>query len=131
MVRYAPFDAQFAKQILLTPLEKSYREPAKSEKQFSVQGTVWFAVTGPDYMKPGPWNTSIVINAHPAGKAFRLEALNHANSGVAVHWINEKLLFVQIWWGRISSTDLVFNAETGTFLYKEMASYVELMGPCN
>jgi hypothetical protein len=28
-----------------------------------------------------------------------------------VNWVNEKLLYMRIWWGRIAATDLVFDVE--------------------
>lgn len=129
-VLYKPFDPRFAKQIQLKPLEKSYEDPADSDKQLSPQQTRWFVETEPDYTKPAPWNTSIVISAGPKGKAFRLDVLDHSNGSVAVHWLNEKLLFIQVWWGRVASTDMVFDASTGRFPYREMANYDETMNPC-
>jgi hypothetical protein len=129
-ISYTTFDAKFAKQIQLKPLEKSYQEPADSDKQFSPQHTTWFVQTEPDYTKSSPWTTSVVISARPGSKAFRLTVVDHANSGVTVQWLNQKLLFVQIWWDRMVSTDAVFDTEKGQFLYREMANYGQVMEPC-
>ncbi len=35
-------------------------------------------------------------------------------------WINEKLLCIRVWWGRICGTDLIFNVEQERFIYREM-----------
>jgi hypothetical protein len=129
-ISYAPFDAKFAKQIQLNPLAKSYQEPADSDKQFSPQHTTWFVQIDPDYTKSGPWITTIAISARPMSKAFRLTIVDHANSGVTVQWLNEKLLFVQIWWSRDVSTDMILDTEKEQFLYKEMAKYSPMMEPC-
>lgn len=34
-------------------------------------------------------------------------------------WINEKLLFIRVWWGRLIGADLIFDVEKGEFIYKE------------
>jgi hypothetical protein len=129
-VRYKPFDPKFAKQIRVAVLESSYQEPADSEKQPAPQRTMWFVKTDPDFTKPGPWNTSIVISARPKGKAFRLTIVDHSNTSPNAEWLNEKLLFVQVWWGQVVSTDMVFDTEKGQFVYKEMANYSEINEPC-
>jgi len=40
-----------------------------------------------------------------------------------VRWINEKLLFLRPWWGRIAATDLIFDVETEQFIYEESVTY--------
>lgn len=39
--------------------------------------------------------------------------------GIKEKWINEKLLFIQPWWGRIAATDIIYDVE------KEKVVYVE------
>lgn len=34
-------------------------------------------------------------------------------------WINEKLLFIRSWWGRIVATDVIYDVENEKVLYKE------------
>jgi hypothetical protein len=34
-------------------------------------------------------------------------------------WINEKLIFIRVWWGRRLGTDLIFDVETERILYVE------------
>ncbi len=38
-----------------------------------------------------------------------------------VRWINEKLLFVRVHWGRIQASDLIVDVEQGTLLLHELA----------
>ncbi len=50
-------------------------------------------------------------------------------------WINEKLVFVRVPWGRVAFTDLVINAENGDVLYQEEAragqdAYVQYQQAC-
>lgn len=36
-----------------------------------------------------------------------------------VRWLNEKLVFMRPWWGRIAATDLIFDAEREKIVYAE------------
>ena len=36
-----------------------------------------------------------------------------------VRWVNEKLLFMRPWWGRILGTDLIYDVETEKIVYVE------------
>ena len=36
-----------------------------------------------------------------------------------VKWINEKLLFMRPWWGRIAATDLIYDVEAERMIYAE------------
>jgi hypothetical protein len=52
---------------------------------------------------------------------LELTFVDESNGGVKVEWLNEKLLFGQVWWGRIYSTDFILDVEQGKFIYREMA----------
>jgi len=36
-----------------------------------------------------------------------------------IRWLNEKLIFMRAWWGRIAATDLIFDAEREKIIYAE------------
>jgi hypothetical protein len=36
-----------------------------------------------------------------------------------VKWVNEKLLFMRPWWGRIAATDLIYDVEAEKVIYAE------------
>jgi hypothetical protein len=38
-----------------------------------------------------------------------------------IKWINEKLLFIRIWWGRIAVDDVIFDVEKEAVIYTEPA----------
>jgi hypothetical protein len=40
-------------------------------------------------------------------------------STVEVRWINEKLLYVRVWWGRVLGTDIIYDVEKEEMIYKE------------
>lgn len=44
----------------------------------------------------------------------------YPNFQVATRWVNEKLLGMRVWWGRILGTDAVVDVESGDFVYREM-----------
>jgi len=64
----------------------------------------------PDLGRSGPWSTRIVINAEQE-KPILIDLIDHSSYSVVAKWINEKLLFGRIWWGRVLGTDFVFNVE--------------------
>ena len=86
------------------------------------QGRRWSSETLPNYVKPGPWNTTIIIGDE-TGPFLRITARDHASGGVRDEWLNEKLLFLQVWMGRVVSDDLILDVTTGRFLYSEQAGY--------
>ena len=79
-----------------------------------------------------PWNTILFIRGRHAANAkplLKVEFDDHGNT-FSANWINEKLLFVQVWWGRLGSSDLILDVEQGKFIYNEFAHYGELAEPC-
>lgn len=98
----------------------------------SDQGTVaWTYVEQPSFNVEGPWTTHVQIRTLDDRRiAFALEIREHANQAVRLNWLNEKLLFVRIWWGRIVSTDLILDVDRGEWLYVEEANHGAAMAPC-
>jgi hypothetical protein len=85
-----------------------------------------------DFNKPGPWTTTVLIGGVGLqGRLLKLSFTDHASGGVSVELLNEKLLFAEIWWGRIASADLILDVSSQTFLYKETAQYGDLIQPCH
>jgi hypothetical protein len=105
---------------------------SKNEKS-SEQGTVRLVfLEQPDFTKNGPWSTKVLIlgnEARPIG--ITIEIREHGNSPVRCEWLNEKLLFVRVWWGRVVSTDLILDIETLKPIYLEEADYYRLILPCD
>ncbi len=101
--------------------------------KISPQGTSRLIfVDQPDFMKKGPWSTKARIvgnKAHPVN--LTIEFRDHANQAIRVDWLNEKLLFLRVWWGRVVSTDLILNVETGERIYAEEANYDNIIMPCD
>jgi hypothetical protein len=95
------------------------------------QGTAWFVMREPDTTKPGPWSTSIdVVGNKVRNLRLRLWLSDHMSGGVRANWLNEKLLWVQVWRGRIASTDMILDVDTGRFIYQQDANYNAFTVPC-
>jgi hypothetical protein len=100
---------------------------AYTGKEVTVQSTRWFAVAEPDFQKTAPWNTTVLIGDVDEAATTKITVADHGSGGVKLVWINEKLLFGQVWWGRIVSTDFVYDVEQNRMVYKELANYGELV----
>jgi hypothetical protein len=100
-------------------------------KEFSPQGTKHYIIQPADFTKQGPWNTDIYVLGNRANPLkIKITFRDHGNGGVRARWLNEKLLFVQVWWGRIVSTDLILDLDTAKWLYLQNANYGNIIKPC-
>jgi hypothetical protein len=49
--------------------------------------------------------------------------------------VNENLVFLRVWWGRLRGTDLIFNVESEAFVYDQTVedgtqAYMQFQGYC-
>jgi hypothetical protein len=44
----------------------------------------------------------------------------YPNFSTKARWVNEKLIFIRVHWGRILGTDMIFDTEKNEFTYREM-----------
>ncbi len=132
-VSYSPSDVSYDKRIVLAESQDSPPKPTlKADEAFiSPQGTRWYAIVEPNYMKTGSWSSELrIAGVGLYGHSPSIRFIDHGSGGVHAQWLNEKLLFIQIWWGRIVSTDIVFDVEKRTFLYRQDANYGAMIQPC-
>jgi hypothetical protein len=132
-VHYTPAEMSvLEKQIRISEMRKSVLDTNKSTKKQSPQATRYLSVKSPDFAKPGPWTTDVFIGGVGLNeKELDITVLDHGNGGVRTDWVNEKLLFIQVWWGRIVSTDLIFDVDARRFVYQENAEYSDTVRVCN
>ncbi len=136
IVRYeSPAANHLKENIVIKKMTDKFIAPStvdEDTEKISPQGTARLIFTEqPDFTKTGIWNTKARIignTAHPVN--LMLEFKDHANQYVLADWLNEKLIFLRVWWGRLVSTDLILNVETGEPLYVEQAEYHDLVIPC-
>jgi hypothetical protein len=80
----------------------------------------WLVEEKPDTVRDEQWNTRFyILNSINTNQCVRVELLDHASYDVRHAWLNDKMLFVEVYWGRIAWTDFVLNAETLRFAYIE------------
>ncbi len=133
-VEYALLDDATAAKIRVSRVSRNagddpQLQSLKTDK--SPQGTAAVANQRPDYSRLGPWNTTVHVFSNSARNvALRIELVDHGQYDVQVAWLNEKLLGVRVFWGRIRGSDLILDIEQGMFLYSENADYGSLVRPC-
>ena len=113
---HSPFEAAFGNRITLF---ESAPAPDGSTPVYSENRGYFFRVAPPDFTRSGPWTTSVYVYAEKRAWT-RLTLSDHGSYPVQVRWINEKLLFVRVWWGRLIGTDLILDAESGAIVNREM-----------
>ncbi len=77
-----------------------------------------FHLKRPDTTQPPPWQAEVLVFIE-RDYLVRLRFTDVHQLG-KVAWINEKLLFVNVWWGRIAGTDFILDIEREAILYEEM-----------
>jgi hypothetical protein len=128
-VNYAVFDESYTSKFLVESPKDSKTSLPSGQKIYSPQHTRWLIEVPADYMKPGPWTTRFYVGSGENQTDLILTIFEHGNT-ISAQWLNEKLLYGQVWWGRIYSTDFVFDADQHKFIYREMAHYGEMIQPC-
>jgi hypothetical protein len=126
-----PLDGRVVVKKLAVHPDEVLASPDPEFQPFSPQRTAAFnRVRVADTGKPGPWNNSIqVFSVQGRPIAWQIDA-NDLRDNAGIRWLNEDLLFLRIWWGRIVSTDLIFQLSTGKFIYTQEANYGLLGIPC-
>jgi hypothetical protein len=122
--KYVPLESEIRMTII-----RDESKPTDNQLEKSPQGTRWFTANKPDFTKNGPWTTNVLVGDQN-GTLMKLVFPNHGSSGVTTRWINDQLLFLSVWPGRIVSIDLILNVETAKFIYSEKANYRLLTQPC-
>lgn len=131
-IKPADYLLQRMKVTKLSPAAKELTAVSKLPKQQSPYATKWFVILQSDFMRPGPWDTTVYVFGNQVQPVrLKLQFQDHGNGGVGAEWLNEKLLFLTVWWGRIVSTEMILDVETAKFIYIEEANYGSMiLLPC-
>jgi hypothetical protein len=129
-VHYAHFDNTYASRFQIKPSPALITQPPTENRVFSTQHTRWLVEVSPDTMKAGPWTTRVYVGTRDSAPGVELRFIDETNGAVSARWLNEKLIFGQVWWGRVYATDFIFDVEQNKFVYREMAHFGELIQPC-
>ncbi|MCX8026939.1 MAG: hypothetical protein N3A62_03645 [Thermodesulfovibrionales bacterium] len=97
------------------------KEPLLNDgsKNYSPNKAYWFIVDIPDTTKTPPWSLQIRIFNERDYLICIVISNFAAQYETKVHWINDKLMYVQFWWGRISGAYLIFDVEKERIVLKE------------
>jgi hypothetical protein len=104
-------------------------KPQAGTLKKSTYGTRWLRQTDPDFTKDGPFSTTIAVGDRD-GALWMLTFPQHGNEGIQSDWLNEKLLFLRVWLGRIVSLDMILDVDNGVLVYSEDATHDDLIQPC-
>ena len=114
------------------PADALRRAADRTDVHRSPYGTAAYIFHEPDTTQPGPWTTIVEISGNTARPIrLRVRLDGHTSGGARARWISEKLLWLQLWRGRILSTDAILDIETGRLVYEEDAYYNSLILPCS
>ena len=96
---------------------------APGEPTVSPNGGYRFWVRNPDTGQQGPSGAGIVIDVERKTRPTLL--FENVAQPIHPRWLNEKLIFVRVAWGRIAFSDVIFDVETRQIVYHEEARYGE------
>jgi hypothetical protein len=121
-VRYEPpkENDEFIRRV---KIETPGKPEAIDEKQrvYSPHRTRWFRADVDPGTIPYDQRTGRIHIGGPDGFA-RTISFSYVKTH-SVRWINEELIYVEIWLGHVLATEHIFNVETGQALYQKTAVY--------
>lgn len=129
-VTYEAAPRDIEDRIKVEKVARNSNPPATGTRVNSIQGTRWLVEVDPNYMRTGPWTTTLYVGDSDTSRAYLIASFKDHGNTFSAHWINEELLFVQIWWGRIASSDLILDVTSGRFIYDRLANYGQTVEPC-
>lgn len=91
-----------------------------TEQHWSPNKAYYYMILFPDTSKANcPWDTIVSIY-NEKDYLVQIRIKDHSNSFPKIQWINEKLLYIEIWWGRVIGTYMIFDVEKEKTIYREM-----------
>lgn len=116
---HTPFDEHWADRIEIdtVPLAE-----IRTEKVLSPNKAYWYVLTISDTMKPGPHSGTVHVY-NERDYLIQIQLLDIKSGALTANWINEKLLYVRTWLGRVLGFDLLFDVEQEKIIYREMVNW--------
>jgi hypothetical protein len=109
--------------------KEELRKLAALPKDAAIRDVRWLVEEKPDTMRSGPRNTQLYIfDVGDTNHCVRVELIDNARR-VDHRWLNGKMLFVTVWFGRIAWTDFILNTETLRFAYIEDGRLDAMLDP--
>jgi hypothetical protein len=115
-VFHRPVGAEYTPRIAVG---RDLRSVPEGERQFSPNKAYYYVAQCADTSTPSPWDSLIsVFNERPG--YLQIVFTDHSQYNLSLEWINEKLIFLRVWWGRVLGTDVILDVERETIVYQEM-----------
>ena len=115
-IYHTPFDKEYTERISVSRIALT---DVDVPKVASPNKAYWFTPYGTDTMKPGPYDfRANIYNERDYLVRLTVSGI-YGNYEPEIRWINEKLLYVEIWWGRIKGADFILDVEDETVIHKE------------
>jgi hypothetical protein len=98
----------------------------QSKKVLSQLGTnSWFVTVDPVYTNAPPWNTTIFVGRTGNDKpSLKIMVLDHGNA-LNVKWVTDRLLHINIWWGRFGMSDWIIDVDREKVVDDELLNSYE------
>ncbi len=101
-------------------------EVQRDSTQISTSDTVWSANRAYYFSSSHPhaveWHSPctrvLVYNERPY--IIHMSFVDDPRYDPDVRWINEKLLYIEVWWGRVLGSAFIYDVEKEQIIYQEM-----------
>ncbi len=91
--------------------------PRFVSQNYSANGGYWFSVQRDPYVGVGPRISELTIyNERDYVFGFTVQDVK----GLKAHWVNEKVIYTEIWWGHVLGTYALIDVETESIIQAEM-----------
>lgn len=71
------------------------------------------------FVRQGDWPAAKILIHAEKDRLTQIE-FSEIHALGEVRWINEKLLFIRVWWGRTTGNDLIFDVESEAVISSEL-----------
>lgn len=116
-VYHIPYDNEKVDRI---SIERIFETELEYEKTFSPNDAYWFSIIEPIYIKTKKLRSLQINIYNERDYLLRLNLSDiYQNYARDIKWVNEKILYIRAWGGRVGGIDLLFDVESEKIIYKE------------
>ncbi len=116
-----PTPAELANRVHL--IEVPAAAPVPGEPRVAPNGAYALWVRNPDTSAPGPWGAGVIVDVETERRPALL--LENVAGPIEPRWLNEKLVYLRVPWGRVTFSDLILDVERHTLIFHERVIYGE------
>ncbi len=116
---HEPFRPEFERQVVIHSRRVFPETLPGGERVRSPNGGYWYLLDTADFSNAAPWSSQLYVY-NDRVDLLRVELRNHGNASPRAYWINEKLLYISLWWSRALGSYMILDVERGIFVAREM-----------